>query len=750
MTDYIAADWTENDAGNTSAAPNGVQGSYSPSQIAPILRAMRGSAKRNFVRSNPIYTTTGTANALVLTYIAGPVSYQKGEIYRVFAHIANTGAVTININGLGAKSLLSYRGEPLAAGQIAVGDVLEFVFDGTSFRLLSYQTHNTNFTGQTYMPGAYLLRQGAEGGELTFQKGTASTLTGDATFDQAGTMSMRLFDSGNASRMFVFDLSNGAISGNGATFWSSANHGPGSSLDADLLDGQQGSFYQNMSNANAGTLADARLPTSMAGKTFTSLITGNAGMTLKGTLALTTAGNASIEIGRVDGTASTPFIDFHSGATSTDYDVRLLASSGNGAAGGGQLDITAASLVWNGSSVVKADGGTWNINVSGKSGNSDQLGGRLSGNIWDNAVNAWKLSSDGKNRLHFVNNSRTVLYGEPDANGFVISFGQHGVGDYAHFGTDGNIWIKRYGDWISNVIDAKAPLNRPAFTGSIGVGNVIPGNSFDNGKALAIGDNDTGIRQSGDGILEFWANNQNRFYINSGATYSYNDVEIQKGNPRIGFHWPGVKRTWIKLFSDGSLRMTADDDDTTHIFGADGNIWMKYAQDWLSNILAGKQPNLGFTPVRQGGGANQGNSTLFMGWGNDGSGRLKLQIDSSNFGHNWPIDIQGNAGYANSAGSAGNADTVDGYHASQLIRADNIEATLTAIGHNSIGTFALLKRTAAGTFNQGDTSNGSALLYTNADGTTAGNNPTGTWRLHGKAVGQVSGSTGVSLWQRIA
>jgi hypothetical protein len=707
---------------------------------------MRGAAKRNFVRSNPIYTTTGTANALVLTYIAGPVSYQKGEIYRVFAHIANTGAVTININGLGAKSLLSSRSEPLTAGQIAVGDVLEFVFDGTSFRLLGNEKHNTKLTGTTSIDAAYFNREGTEGGQVTFQKGTASTLTGDVIFDQAGAMSMRLFDQGAPTRMFTFDLSNGAISGNGATFWSSANHGAGSGLNADLLDGQQGSFYQNAGNMNAGTLADARLPTSMAGKTFTGT-TNLAAVTINGNFALTTG---AFELGRQDGTASTPFIDFHSGTTLVDYDVRFIASGGNGTIGNGLLTLTAGDFQWNGSRVVTANGGTHAINITGNAGNSAALGGRASANIWDNAVNAWKLSSDGKNRLHFVNNSRTVLYGEPDANGFAISLGQHGVGDYAHFGTDGNIWIKRYGDWISNVIDAKSPLNRPAFTGSVGVGGVIPGNSFDNGKALAIGDNDTGIRQSGDGILEFWANNQNRFYINSGATYSYNDVEIQKGNPRIGFHWPGVKRTWLKLFGDGSLRMTADDDDTTHIFGADGNIWMKYAQDWLSNILAGKQPNLGFTPVRQGGGANQGNSTLFMGWGNDGSGRLKLQIDSSNFGHNWPIDIQGNAGYANSAGSAGNADTVDGYHASQLIRADNIEGTLTAIGHNSIGTFALLKRTAAGTFNQGDTSNGSALLYTNADGTTAGNNPTGTWRLHGKAVGQVSGSTGVALWQRIA
>lgn len=35
--------------------------------------------------------------------------------------------------------------------------------------------------------------------------------------------------------------------------------GAGSGLDADLLDGQQGAFYQNAANITAGTLADARL-----------------------------------------------------------------------------------------------------------------------------------------------------------------------------------------------------------------------------------------------------------------------------------------------------------------------------------------------------------------------------------------------------------------------------------------------------------------------------------------------------------
>lgn len=41
--------------------------------------------------------------------------------------------------------------------------------------------------------------------------------------------------------------------------WTSGNDGAGSGLDADLLDGEHGSFYQNASNLNAGTVPVARL-----------------------------------------------------------------------------------------------------------------------------------------------------------------------------------------------------------------------------------------------------------------------------------------------------------------------------------------------------------------------------------------------------------------------------------------------------------------------------------------------------------
>ena len=47
---------------------------------------------------------------------------------------------------------------------------------------------------------------------------------------------------------------------NNSKVWHAGNDGSGSTLDADLLDGQHGSYYRNASNINAGTLSSGRMP----------------------------------------------------------------------------------------------------------------------------------------------------------------------------------------------------------------------------------------------------------------------------------------------------------------------------------------------------------------------------------------------------------------------------------------------------------------------------------------------------------
>ena len=63
--------------------------------------------------------------------------------------------------------------------------------------------------------------------------------------------------------------------------------------------------------------------------------------------------NGNIEIGRKTGGSSTPYIDFHSGATETDYDSRIIASGGNGVVGGGTLQVV-GNLVNNVNTTAKS------------------------------------------------------------------------------------------------------------------------------------------------------------------------------------------------------------------------------------------------------------------------------------------------------------------------------------------------------------------------------------------------------------
>lgn len=64
--------------------------------------------------------------------------------------------------------------------------------------------------------------------------------------------------------------------------------------------------------------------------------------------------NGAIELGKKDGTTSTPFIDFHSGATVVDYDARIIGTGGNGVNGGGNIDIKAANVTVNAKNVWHA------------------------------------------------------------------------------------------------------------------------------------------------------------------------------------------------------------------------------------------------------------------------------------------------------------------------------------------------------------------------------------------------------------
>lgn len=88
---------------------------------------------------------TGTPNAYVLTFTANFTSYTDGIVIYWIPSNANTGASTINVNGLGVVSITNQDGSNLGLGELTANQVATILYKGGAFRLISSGT--VFFTG---------------------------------------------------------------------------------------------------------------------------------------------------------------------------------------------------------------------------------------------------------------------------------------------------------------------------------------------------------------------------------------------------------------------------------------------------------------------------------------------------------------------------------------------------------------------------------------------------------------------------
>ena len=79
----------------------------------------------------------GTANALTGTAVVAPLAYQAGQRWKITAALANTGAMTLNVNGLGARAVTKFGGTALIAGDVVAGQVLVLEDDGVRFQMIN-------------------------------------------------------------------------------------------------------------------------------------------------------------------------------------------------------------------------------------------------------------------------------------------------------------------------------------------------------------------------------------------------------------------------------------------------------------------------------------------------------------------------------------------------------------------------------------------------------------------------------------
>ncbi len=91
-----------------------------------------------------VATVGGTADAIVLTPVPAISAYAAGQSFSFNASGANTGAVTVDVSGLGARNVTKNGVLALAAGDIAAGAAIRLQYDGTRFQLVSPHAGDTD------------------------------------------------------------------------------------------------------------------------------------------------------------------------------------------------------------------------------------------------------------------------------------------------------------------------------------------------------------------------------------------------------------------------------------------------------------------------------------------------------------------------------------------------------------------------------------------------------------------------------
>jgi len=77
------------------------------------------------------------SDTYVITLSPVPAAYYNGMVVNFKANTANTGAATLNVNALGAKTIKKMHDQDLETGDIESGQIVTLVYDGTNFQMQS-------------------------------------------------------------------------------------------------------------------------------------------------------------------------------------------------------------------------------------------------------------------------------------------------------------------------------------------------------------------------------------------------------------------------------------------------------------------------------------------------------------------------------------------------------------------------------------------------------------------------------------
>lgn len=119
-----------------------------------IARTTTGGTGAKLVPTPDVLTTVQTydyqadsvgTDSYAITCSPAPTAYTTGMRFTFKAGTANTGACSLNVNGLGAKTIKKNYNSDLATGDILANQIIEVVYDGTNMQLVSATSQAVQF-----------------------------------------------------------------------------------------------------------------------------------------------------------------------------------------------------------------------------------------------------------------------------------------------------------------------------------------------------------------------------------------------------------------------------------------------------------------------------------------------------------------------------------------------------------------------------------------------------------------------------
>ncbi|MHC6468331.1 tail fiber protein [Escherichia coli] len=251
-------------------------------------------------------------------------------------------------------------------------------------------------------------------------------------------------------------------------------------------------------------------------------------------------------------------------------------------------DILAKSTV---AAVIEYLGLQETVNRAGNAvqKNGDTLSGGLT--FENDSILAWIRNTDWA-KIGFKN----------DADGDTDSYMWFETGDN---GNEYFKWRSKQSTTTKDLMtlkwDALNILVNAVINGSLGVGTT---NAL-GGSSIALGDNDTGFKQNGDGILDVYANSQRVFRFQNGVAIAFKNIQAGNGKKftlsssnnstkNVGFNlWGASSRPTVAEFGDDSgwHFYSQRNTDNSVIFAVNGQIqpsnWGNFDSRYVRDVRLG-------------------------------------------------------------------------------------------------------------------------------------------------------------------